>query len=383
MPWTAADIPRFNKGVSAPEDKRLWVRVANEALARCQRKGGRDCEALAIRAANAAVQRKQEGVGRTYTDMGEVLFESVADLSYSGAVDREAGIIRGVAILGPQSKNGYAYALEAVQKAVPLFEGARFFLDHPRKSDDAETSGVRGVRELAGCIENVHTDGAKLRGDMRVLKHAAELVFNIAEQMPDKAGLSINARGKMVEQNGARIVEEITAVKSVDLVTAPATTESLFEQHQGSGEGPDNKESSMELKEAMEMIAAKDADIKTLTAERDELKAAAGEAKEKLAEAERKLDEYKVAEALAEKKATRDKLLEAAKLPKEAVSELFLNDLLSCEGEAEMKDRIEDRAAIAESAKGKPRSAAKKAPGDEDGDDKIAPEAFQEAVTGW
>ncbi len=57
MPWTVADVERHNKGL--PEEKKAqWVSVANSALSRCQKKGGSNCEAQAIRMANGVVSKE-------------------------------------------------------------------------------------------------------------------------------------------------------------------------------------------------------------------------------------------------------------------------------------------------------------------------------------
>jgi len=57
MPWTVDDVDEHNQGLS-DEQKRQWVAVANAVLARCQQEGGSDCEASAIRQANAAVKKQ-------------------------------------------------------------------------------------------------------------------------------------------------------------------------------------------------------------------------------------------------------------------------------------------------------------------------------------
>ena len=54
MPWTVKDVDRFKKGLS-DEQKKKWVKIANSALASCQRTGGRDCDGYAIRVANSKV----------------------------------------------------------------------------------------------------------------------------------------------------------------------------------------------------------------------------------------------------------------------------------------------------------------------------------------
>jgi len=56
MPWSVGDVDKHNKGLS-PNQKKQWVAVANDALKRCEAKGGKDCDAHAIRQANAAVAK--------------------------------------------------------------------------------------------------------------------------------------------------------------------------------------------------------------------------------------------------------------------------------------------------------------------------------------
>lgn len=56
MPWQIDDVDRHIKGLSLAQ-KRVWVAVANDVLARCEQEGEADCEARAIRQANAAAKR--------------------------------------------------------------------------------------------------------------------------------------------------------------------------------------------------------------------------------------------------------------------------------------------------------------------------------------
>ena len=59
MPWTVSDVDRFKKGLSAKQKER-WVAIANSALASCQKKGGTNCEASAIRQASGTVGNNQD-----------------------------------------------------------------------------------------------------------------------------------------------------------------------------------------------------------------------------------------------------------------------------------------------------------------------------------
>ncbi len=55
MPWSAEDAPRHTHAADTPEKRRVWARVANEALTRT------GSEESAIREANAAVDRMHSG----------------------------------------------------------------------------------------------------------------------------------------------------------------------------------------------------------------------------------------------------------------------------------------------------------------------------------
>jgi hypothetical protein len=67
MPWKTADVEDHIKGLS-DKQKHVWVRVANTALTTCETAGKSNCEASAIKQANALAKGMQEG--------GYVLFEA-------------------------------------------------------------------------------------------------------------------------------------------------------------------------------------------------------------------------------------------------------------------------------------------------------------------
>lgn len=141
-------------------------------------------------------------------------------------VDREAGVIRGVKILGHVSANGREYSKGAVSKARGLYEGMRVNVNHPSKPGEP-----RGVSDRFGRLVNVREQSDGLYGDLEYLKAhpLAEMTAEAAERMPDQLGLSHNAEGRVVTRNGKALVEEITRVRSVDLVSDPATVKGLFE----------------------------------------------------------------------------------------------------------------------------------------------------------
>ena len=146
----------------------------------------------------------------------------------SGKVDREAGLIRGVKVLGLQSRNRRSYLPEATRRAVGLYEGAPVYIDHP----DPQSTGTRSFRDRWAILENVRADeSGELWGDVKYLKThpMTETILESAELFPDTFGLSHNAEGEDEMRNGSAVVTEISKVYSVDLVADPATNKGLFE----------------------------------------------------------------------------------------------------------------------------------------------------------
>lgn len=142
-------------------------------------------------------------------------------------VDRAAGVIRGVKIVGKVSKWGRTYSDQALQKAVPLYEQAPVYLNHPA---DGQTR--RSVQDKVGWIENVSWRPEGNFGDYRFLEShpATATILEWAEKNPKGIGFSQNARGtESKNKSGVRFVESIVSVRSVDLVDSPATTSGLFE----------------------------------------------------------------------------------------------------------------------------------------------------------
>lgn len=143
-------------------------------------------------------------------------------------VDRDAGVIRGVKILGRVSRNGREYSETALREAAAIYEGLGVNTNHPNR---ATPNISRTVEEGIGWLENVTVKPDGVYGDFNVIKshHMANSLFEVAERKPDRFGLSHNASGDVVERGGKPLVESIKSVRSVDLVQNPATVNSLFE----------------------------------------------------------------------------------------------------------------------------------------------------------
>ena len=160
--------------------------------------------------------------------MSETLQEYVDSRGLTVRVDAAAGVIRGVKILGLESRNGRTYLPEALTRAIPLYEGAKVNVNHPRGGP----WDSRDYRDRLGVIRNVALrPGAGLFGDLRFNpKHAlAEQLAWDAEHAPENVGFSHNVEARTARRGERLVVEAITRVQSVDLVADPATTRGLFE----------------------------------------------------------------------------------------------------------------------------------------------------------
>ena len=80
--------------------------------------------------------------------MNERLQEYANSRGLSINVDRERGIIRGVKILGTRSQNGRTYLAEAIGQAVPLYEGAKVNVNHPKGA----SSGPRDCLLISSAL---------------------------------------------------------------------------------------------------------------------------------------------------------------------------------------------------------------------------------------
>jgi hypothetical protein len=148
-------------------------------------------------------------------------------------IDRAAGIIRGVKLLGPKSANppphNNEYPLEMRQRSTGILEGGRIYVNHPGRADAGQT---RPYEEAMGVARNVRESGDGLVGDWHFPpKHPlAESVCWDAQNNPTGLAFSINATaGKIRFENGRKIIESLEALHSIDLVSRGATTRSLFE----------------------------------------------------------------------------------------------------------------------------------------------------------
>ena len=229
--------------------------------------------------------------------------EYTSALAPQSRVDREAGIIHDVLILGSRSANGRTYTADAMSAAAKLYEGVPVYIDH-------QPEGRRSYRDKIGRLSNVVFRDGGLRGDLRINPAhpaAAQLLWD-AEHHPAAVGLSHDAEGRVVTRDGQTIVEAIEFVRSVDLVAEPATTRSLFEdvsmpskvREQDSPEAPATDPlEALYQSLTLEDLQAKRPDLLEELKKQiqQEIATPMGDLKAQLEALKAKLDEYMAAEA--------------------------------------------------------------------------------------
>ncbi len=185
--------------------------------------------------------------------MTEHLQEYVDSRGLALRVDRDAGVLRGVKLIGLESLNGRRYRPAALTAAVSLYEGAKVNVNHPKEGPLAP----RDYRDRLGVIRQVEFRAEEgLFGNLHFNpKHAlAEQLAWDAENNPRNVGFSHNVLARIARDGEQTVVEAITHVQSVDLVADPAATQGLFEQAVAAdateGEQPELARLNAELQEA-------------------------------------------------------------------------------------------------------------------------------------
>lgn len=160
--------------------------------------------------------------------------EDIAIQASERKIDTEKGIVYDVKILGNQSKSWHKrfYPTDVIEEAIPLYEGATVNVNHPPK-DKAEQT--RDFNDGIGVLRGVYV----LEGELYAkefhynTKHtsASRLEWNVVHA-PHAVGFSHNAAVLEDIQGDKRIVRKIQKVRSVDLVSSPATTNGIFESEE-------------------------------------------------------------------------------------------------------------------------------------------------------
>jgi len=285
-------------------------------------------------------------------------------------MDTEARVIKNVAILRETSVNhalpgatSRRYSEGARQTVAQLVEGAKAYVDHATRNELVQRDGVRSVRDIFGYYDGGRVDeSGTVRGDLHYLENHAEWLEPLVKSMADKIGNSIHATGDLVfdKSSSTEVVESVTGLPSIDLVTTPGSTRSLTEAATDENEDQNEETESMEItlqalkSERPDLIESIRAEVVATLAEKDEteaLRTQITEATTKLEAAQKSIDAFEVKEAVTIKEAKLITVLDESKLPKVSITDAFKSSLRKCDTDEEMDQLITDRKKLVESSK--------------------------------
>lgn len=276
--------------------------------------------------------------------MTDILQEFCDSRGVAMRVDRQGGVIRGVKVLGLESRNGRTYLPEAIAQAAQLYEEAKVNVNHPK----GNPTGPRDYQDRMGTIRQVTArPGEGLFGDFHFNpKHAlAEQLMWDAEHAPENVGFSHNVEARVARRGDRVVVEAITRVQSVDLVADPATTRGLFEAAAASADvaaDPAKLAAPLTLDDLLR-------DHPQLVESIQQQQAA------EISRLQQEVERLTALEAIHERRGIARRLFREFDLPdpeanepwaKAVVSEQFLESLLAAPDEAAMRRLVEERARL-------------------------------------
>lgn len=241
-------------------------------------------------------------------------------------IDRENGLIHNVVILSADSKNSRHYTDAALASAVAALEGRPSFYIHSySKNRDLK-------RELIGNFINLKQEGIRVKGSLQVLKKEEDFIFDIAERMPQVAGFSIDAdiRYQVDPSTGKEIAQEIVRGNSIDLVTDPATTKSIFENQQ-------SEENSMELEQALHEENKRLRESKQQQSD-----------DQRVRQMQEQINQLQAEKAQNERDLVVMRKVQESHLPESAISDVFRSQLNRAQDEKEIDALLFDRKQIFE-----------------------------------
>ncbi len=158
-------------------------------------------------------------------------FQSFQELTES-KVDRANGILKGVCMLEIGEARGHDIWIDQTTLETALECANKFSKGLKVKFRHSKAGEYQSVLEEAfGTLKNCVIKGAKLIGDLHLLKALDEKIkekaFEMAEDMADQFGLSIDFKGTTKTIEGKKFLR-CTSLNSTDLTDKPAATSGLF-----------------------------------------------------------------------------------------------------------------------------------------------------------
>lgn len=143
MPWTTKSAEKHIKGL-APKQQQVWMRVANAALKRCEEQGGADCDASAIKQANAVAKRAGEA-DLLLVAGAETLSEKGRVLSAENEKTLRAALAALEAVLGKIASDEVAAEESALHEVEQAADAAEHALEEVALSFNDKEQAIRAA----------------------------------------------------------------------------------------------------------------------------------------------------------------------------------------------------------------------------------------------
>ena len=243
MPWTAADA-KEKKSDLTDKEAEVWARIANDALKRCQGKGGdtSGCEASAIRIAHSTINKirskSKESAMSEESGFGIVKISETLSLSSSviqeGFNDTDRSFSAKLIVAG-RSLNQTFYSPINLAEMKVLIEGSgrgrgrkKMYVDHKYNSEGKLLE--RGVKEWGATVKEVTLteNNGVLTARVQVTPHNS-WIYDLAKEQPSELGISV-VHAAVVEKcpkdagdgmPGIKI-KQVVSFYSADFVCEPA-----------------------------------------------------------------------------------------------------------------------------------------------------------------
>jgi hypothetical protein len=162
MPWDVGEVDQFKKGLTETQ-KRRWIEVANSALAACLKEGGEDCEASAIKQANAVI----EEAAHEHESLADKILEAVFDEKASFKATIKGFLAAAKALINtPGIPQKYASQIAALNDTISSSNWAKLSAEESAGHQSAKDAnkGSRGrsqsIAEAFGGMSLAEIEGA-------------------------------------------------------------------------------------------------------------------------------------------------------------------------------------------------------------------------------
>lgn len=180
-----------------------------------------------------------------------------------GRASEDGSELRGILLCGQKSLNGYEFAPNAwganTESVGKTYNGVPVYLDH-----DTEKGLNRGVRDLAGVVQNARLENGLPRGDVLLAGTSAgkelKSLFEFSKKAGGLKGLGMShCASYRFADKSRKHVEAVEKVYSVDCVCRPASTKTFSEGDKYKMNESELQDENARLKGELERLKAKEA----------------------------------------------------------------------------------------------------------------------------